>query len=109
LEGQAGDTICLLKRLPGHINEESHGSLTTVRLDEKPEYRALSYTWGDATDPEVYSWLGEDPSRKELTLAEQVILAERPDLMKFTSFEVLPDTFIAVWETIWNLVHHQPY
>jgi hypothetical protein len=96
LEGQAGDTICLLKRLPGHINEESHGSLTTVRLDEKPEYRALSYTWGDATDPEVYSWLGEDPSRKELTPTEQVILAERPDFMKFTSFDMLPDTFIAV-------------
>lgn len=50
LENQPSDTIRLLELLPGHIAGEIHGTLTTIRLDDKPDYRALSYMWSDEVD-----------------------------------------------------------
>ncbi|KAK4125188.1 HET-domain-containing protein [Parathielavia appendiculata] len=44
-----GDEIRLLLLLPGGFNDPIQCSLTHESLASAPEYQALSYTWGDAT------------------------------------------------------------
>jgi hypothetical protein len=39
--------IRLLELLPGRADDELRCSLNHVSLDESPEYRAISYCWGD--------------------------------------------------------------
>jgi hypothetical protein len=52
--------IRLLRLEPGEEGADIHCSLTHVLLDDKPEYEALSYMWGDAT------------------LSQPILLAENP-------------------------------
>lgn len=42
--------IRLASILPGRWSEEISCTLSVVSLDDKPEYEALSYTWGDPSD-----------------------------------------------------------
>jgi hypothetical protein len=47
LDGVPSDTIRLLELRPGGSKAELCGRLVTARLDDKPSYQALPYTWGD--------------------------------------------------------------
>lgn len=42
--------IRLLRIYPGHYDEVVRCSLSIVSLDDRPEFEALSYVWGDAGD-----------------------------------------------------------
>lgn len=44
------DPIRLLKLLPGEQSEAIRCQLTAVSLSDNPEYEALSYVWGDASE-----------------------------------------------------------
>lgn len=39
--------IRILKLMPGEENEDIYCELDCVSLDDKPEYEAISYVWGD--------------------------------------------------------------
>lgn len=39
--------IRILRLLPGEFHDTIQASLVTVHLDDKPQYEALSYVWGD--------------------------------------------------------------
>ncbi|KAH6881168.1 heterokaryon incompatibility protein-domain-containing protein [Thelonectria olida] len=43
-----GIRLLKLTRL-GSVNHQLHGHLTNVKLDDQPNYSALSYVWGDAS------------------------------------------------------------
>jgi hypothetical protein len=50
------ETRIFILRL-GKWDDEIHGTLRKVSLDEQPEYTALSYVWGDAKDTVKYGFL----------------------------------------------------
>lgn len=45
--------IRLLRIHPGHHDETVRCSLTIVSLDDRPEFEALSYVWGNASDTQT--------------------------------------------------------
>jgi hypothetical protein len=44
------NSIRLLRLLPGEHSDEIHCQLMAVSLSDNPEYEALSYVWGDASE-----------------------------------------------------------
>ena len=70
LNDQPDDTIRLLQLVPGLPWETLRARLTLARLNEKPVFQALSYTWGDESMAESIWLLGnglptaiDNPSR----------------------------------------------
>ena len=45
--------IRLLRIHPGHHDETVRCDLSIVSLDDRPEFEALSYVWGDASDTQI--------------------------------------------------------
>jgi hypothetical protein len=58
LGDQPDDTIRLLQLVPVLPGETLQARLTLARLDEKPVFQALSYTWGDESMTESIWLLG---------------------------------------------------
>jgi hypothetical protein len=55
------DSICLLELHPGHDENDLVGKLITLRIDEAPEYIAVSYVWGDPACVKYLLCPSDDP------------------------------------------------
>lgn len=74
--------IRLLEVLPGDDDSIVATTMVTVSLDSKPNYAALSYVWGDATQNSVIECNGKSIS---------ITMSLAKALKAFRSFSAGPD------------------